>query len=84
MTFEARRYFQKTVTDPGVIVHAVVPGSRAGVGGIRPYEIITHVNDKPVTGVKGFAGLIAGQDELRLTVLRMTTGRLVKLRMTGP
>ena len=84
MTFEALRYFQKSASDPGVIVYAVVPGSRAGVGGIRPYEIITHVNDTPVTGVKSFGKLIAGKKELRLTVVRMTTGRLVKLSMTGP
>jgi len=84
MTFEARRYFQKGAKDPGVVVYAVVPGSRAGVGGIRPYEIITHVNDKPVRNVTDFEKLIAGQRELRLAVTRMTTGRLVKLQMPAP
>ena len=84
MTFEARRYFQKGPKDPGVIVYAVVPGSRAGVGGIKPYEIITHVNDKPVTSVTDFEKLIAGQAQLRLAVVRMTTGRLVKLQMPAP
>ena len=84
MTFEVRRYFLKGPKDPGVIVSAVEPGSAAGVGGIRPYEIVTHVNDKPVTGVKDFEKFIAARAELRLTVVRMTTGRLVKLKSAGP
>ena len=81
MTYEVRRYFQKKPDDPGVIVSAVEPGSKAGVGGVRPYEIVTHVNGKPVKGVKDFEKLVKEQAELRLAVLRMTKGRLVKLRM---
>jgi serine protease Do len=83
MTYEVRRYFLKTAKDPGVIVSSVEPGSKAGVGGVRPFEIITHVNDQPVNSVKEFEKAIKGKDELRLSVLRMTKNRLVKLRMTG-
>jgi S1-C subfamily serine protease len=83
MTYEVRRYFLKTAKDPGVIVSSVEPGSKAGVGGVRPFEIITHVNDKPVNSVKEFEKAIEGKDELRLSVLRMTKNRLVKLRMSG-
>ena len=83
MTYEVRRYFLRTAKDPGVIVSAVEPGSKAGVGGVRPFEIITHVNDQPVSGVKEFEKAIEGKDELRLAVLRMTKNRLVKLRMSG-
>ena len=54
------------------------------MGGIRPYEIITHVNDKPVTSVTDFEKLIAGQTQLRFAVVRMTIGRLVKLQMPAP
>ncbi|MCP4375477.1 MAG: hypothetical protein GY794_04795 [bacterium] len=81
MTYEVRRYFQKTAKDPGVIVSAVQPGSKAGVGGVRPYEIITHVNGVAIHGVKGFEKAITGKSELRFAVLRMTKNRLVKLRM---
>ncbi|MDP6542574.1 MAG: PDZ domain-containing protein [Phycisphaerae bacterium] len=81
MTYEVRRYFLKTAKDPGVIVSAVEPGSKAGVGGVRPFEIITHVNDQPVSGVKEFEKAIKGKTELRLSVLRMTKNRLVKLRI---
>jgi len=83
MTYEVRRYFLRTDKDPGVIVSAVEPGSKAGVGGVRPYEIITHVNDQAVSNVKEFEDAIKGKAELRLAVLRMTKNRLVKLNMSA-
>ncbi len=81
LTYEVRRYFQKAADEGGVIVSKVEPGSKAAVSGVKPYEIITHVNDRPVGGVKDFEKLIAGQDELRLSVKRMTKGRVVKIKM---
>ena len=83
LTYEVRRYFQKKPGDPGVIVAKIEPGSKASVSGLKPYEIITHVNDKPVGNVKDFEKLIAGQTELRLAVKRMTRGRVVKIKMDG-
>ena len=83
MTYELRRYFQKKDDEPGVIVSKVEPGGKASVAGVKPYEIVTHVNDRPVMNVKDFAQAIAGQDELRLSVKRMTRGRVVKIRMAG-
>ena len=81
MTYEVRRYFRKTDDEPGVIISAIEPGSKASVAGIKPYEQITDVNDKPVRSVKDFEQLIAGQTELRLAVKRMTTGRVVTVAM---
>jgi S1-C subfamily serine protease len=81
LTYEVRRYFQKAPGEGGVIVSKIEPGSKAAVSGIKPYEIITHVNDQPVGNVKDFEKLIAGQGELRLSVKRMTKGRVVKIRM---
>jgi hypothetical protein len=83
LTYEVRRYFQKAADEGGVIVSKVEPGSKAAVSGLKPYEIITHVNDKAVGGVKDFEKLIAGQDELRLSVKRMTKGRVVKIKTTA-
>jgi hypothetical protein len=83
MTYEVRRYFLKAAKDPGVIVSAVEPGSKAGVGGVKPFEIITHVNDQPISSVKEFENAIKDKAELRLAVLRMTKNRLVKLRMSA-
>ncbi len=91
LTYEVRRYFQKKANDPGVIVAKIEPGSKASISGLKPYEVITHVNDKPVGNIKDFEKLIAGQKELRLAVKRMTRGRVVKMKMgaaksatTGP
>jgi len=84
LTYEVRRYFQKKLDDPGVIVSKLEPGSKASVAGIKPYEIITHVNDQPVANVKDFEKLVQGQKELRLSVKRMTRGRLVPIKMAAP
>ncbi len=83
MTFEVRRYFQKETLDPGVVVSKVEPGSKAHVGGIKPFEVVTHVNDRPVADVAAFEAAVAGQEELRLAVKRMLTGRVVRLRNEG-
>jgi serine protease Do len=83
LTYEVRRYFQKTDAEPGVIVSKIEPGSKASVAGVKPYEIITHVNDQPVMNVKDFERLAVGTGELRLSVKRMTLGRIVKVSMAG-
>ena len=81
LTYEVRRYLQRSAADPGVIVSKVEPGSKASVSGIKPYEIITQVNDVPIQSVKDFEILIQGKEELRLSVLRMTLERQVRVRM---
>jgi hypothetical protein len=79
LTYEVRRYLQRKPDEPGVIVARLEPGSKASVAGLKPYETITHVNDKPVMNVKDFEQSIAGQTELRLSVKRMAQGRVVKI-----
>jgi hypothetical protein len=81
LTYEVRRYFQKKSDDPGVICSKIEPGSKASVAKIKPYEIITHINEKPVKTVKDFEKLVAEGGELRLSVKRMTKGRVVKIKM---
>ncbi len=84
LTYELRRYFKKEEGEPGVIVSQVEPGGKASVGGIKPYEIITHVNDVEVKNIKEFEKQVSDTgDELRLTVKRMTQGRVVKIKMGG-
>jgi hypothetical protein len=84
LTYEVRRYLQKKDDEPGVIASKIEPGGKASVAGIKPYEIITHINDKPIMNSKDFEQAIAGQDELRLSVKRMTRGRVVKIKMAAP
>lgn len=79
LTYEVRRYFQKLPDDPGVIVAKIEPGSKASVAGVKPYELITHINDQPVLNIADFERLIKDQTELRLSVKRMTQGRVVKI-----
>ena len=81
LTFEVRRYFQRKPEDPGVIVSKVEQGSKASISGIKPYEIVTHVNDTPVMNVADFEKLVKDQAEPRLSVKRMTRDREVKIKM---
>jgi hypothetical protein len=84
MTYEVRRYLQKKPDDPGVVISKIEQGSKASVAGLKPYELITHVNDQPVQSVKDFERLTQGQTEIRLSVKRMTAGRIVKLSLNAP
>jgi len=81
LTFETRLYFRKAEDDPGVLIASIETGSLADVVELKPFEIITHVNDQPVHSAGEFAELIEGQSELRLDVMRMTVGRVVKIEM---
>lgn len=84
LTYEVRRHLQIQPEDPGVIVAKIEQGSKSAVAGVRPYEVITHVNAKPINDAKEFEKAIAGGDSLRLSVKRKTKGREVIIRMTGP
>ena len=82
LTYEVRRYYQKQDGDPGVIVSKVEQGSKASVAGVRPYEIITHLDDQPVGSVAEFEKMLqAAKGELRLNVKRMAQGRIVKIKL---
>lgn len=81
LTYEVRRFFQKNDEDPGVIVSKIERGEKAAVAGIKPYEIITHVNDKPVMTVNEFENMIAQQEQLKLSIVRKLQGRIVNIKM---
>lgn len=81
LTYEARRFFQLSPDDAGVIVSKLEQGERGAVAGIKPYELIVAVNDKPIHSVKEFEDAIAPGGELRLSIMRMHMGRLVKIRV---
>lgn len=83
-TYETRRYFRRDTDDPGVIISMIETGSRAATTGLKPFEIITHVNDQPVTDVRRFVELVSGERDLRLTVRRMTRSRIVRIELDAP
>ena len=81
MTFEVHRYYQRANDSPGVIVSKVEQGGKTAVAGIRPFEIITHINDLPVSSAAEFERVLAeAEGELRMSVRRITEGRIVKVR----
>ena len=79
LTYEVRRYFQRAEDEPGVVISRVDPGSKASVAGLKPFEVITHVNDEAVADVKTFQKLVANGGDLRLAVKRMNKGRIVRM-----
>lgn len=80
LTFETRRFFQKEEDSPGLIIARIEPGSGASSGGLKPFEMITHINGDPVRSVDQFRDAADGSDELRLSVQRMHHGRIAVIR----
>ncbi|MFN7139102.1 MAG: PDZ domain-containing protein [Limisphaerales bacterium] len=84
ITYEVQRYLQRRGDEPGVVISRIEPGSRAAVSGIKPYEIITHINDQPILNVNDFEALVAQPGDLRIAIKRMAKGRIVKIAGTNP
>jgi len=81
LTYDVRRYIQRKADEPGVVVSRIEPGGRASVAGVKPYELITHVQDQPVSTVADFERLVAAEKgDLKLTLKRMAKGRIVTIR----
>lgn len=81
LTYDVRRYIQRKADEPGVVVSRIEPGGRASVAGVKPYELITHVQDQPVATVADFERLVAAEKgDLKLTLKRMAKGRIVTIR----
>ena len=79
VTYEVQRYLQRGSDEPGVVISMIEPGSRASIAGLKPFELITHINDQPVMSVGDFEQFTAGNEELRFSIKRMTRGRIVKI-----
>lgn len=85
ITFEVRRYFRMQENIPGVIISDVYAGKSASVAGVRPFEIITAVNDQLIFNVKDFQKAVAGKSEVRLAVKRLSANRVVTVKAAvGP
>lgn len=80
-TFETRRFFQIAEGQPGLIIARIDAGGSAAIAGLKPYEIIVAVNDRPVATVAEFEAAVAaaGTEALRIEVRRMNQSRLVTL-----
>lgn len=81
LTYEVRRFYQFGDDAPGVIISKVEKGEKAAIAGLKPFEVITAVNDTPVNSVADFEKALAPGGELRLNVKRLTVGRIVKIKI---
>ena len=80
ITYEVRRYFNLAENAPGIIITSIDSGSSAAERGVKPYEIITHIDGDPVRHASEFSSLLEGKQEVRLTVRRMQKDRVVALK----
>ena len=51
------------------VLFRVVEGSPAYAAGLRPGDVVTHVNGAPIHGVTDLYELLEGEKELVMTVL---------------
>ena len=83
LTFEVRGYFKLADDAPGVVVSKVQPGNPAAVAGLLPFEIVTHVDDRPVKSVKELSDAMRGKQEFSLSVRRLAATRIVRVKVQG-
>lgn len=81
LTFEVRRYFKFEMSDPGVVIAKVKPGSPAAVAGLKPYELVTEVNGEKVADAKDFVAKVKGRADLLFSVRRLAKTRMVKIHV---
>ncbi len=79
LTYEVRNFLQHQQDDPGILVSRIEPGGKAAVAGIRPFELITHVNGHPVQSIAAFEPMIGAAGDKQLTVQRMAASRLTRI-----
>lgn len=84
MTYEVRYAMNLARDAAGVVLAKVEQGSPTLVAKIFPFEIITHLDDKPLTTARQMRDRIAqarkaGRDSVRLTVLRLGRTRFADL-----
>ncbi len=80
MTFEVMNYLNRKPTDPGVVVSRIEAGTPAAVAGIKPFELLTHVNDQPVKNAAELKKLTEGKKEVRLMIRRLSRERIVPIK----
>lgn len=79
VTFEVREYFKLEEGEGGVVVTRCKAGSPAAIAGLRPFELVTKVDDVPVADARAFLDAVRGKESPTLTVRRLTKTRVVKV-----
>ena len=83
LTYDVRRYLQRKGDEPGVVISKIETGSKVSIAGVKPYELITHINEQPVNNVKDFEKLSAAKGELKFSIKRMNRGRIATVKNGG-
>jgi serine protease Do len=86
LTYEVRYLLRLPADAPGVVVSEVQPGSKAAVGQIQMYEIISHVNNEPVRTLKDFERLVqaaAATGKVEFLVSNLGVQSIVELNLGG-
>ena len=82
-TFEVREYYKLGADEGGVVVTKCKNGSPAAIAGLRPFELVTKVDDAPVSDVRSFLDAVKDKESLTLTARRLTTTRVVRIALKG-
>jgi len=80
ITFELQHYFRMKNSQSGVIVSEVAAGSSAATAGVRPFEIITAVNDRQIHSAEEFKNAVTGTNDVRLNIRRLAVERVVTVK----
>ena len=80
-TFEVREYYKLADDEGGVVVTKCKNGSPAAIAGLRPFELVTKVDDEPVADARAFLEATKGRETLTLTVRRLTATRVVRVSL---
>lgn len=82
-TFEVREYYKLADDETGVVVTKCKNGSPAAIAGLRPFELVTKVDDRPVADARAFLEATKGRETLSLTVRRLTKTRIVRVSLSA-
>ena len=80
-TFEVREYYKLADDETGVVVTKCKNGSPAAVAGLRPFELVTKVDDRPVADARAFLEATKGRETVTLAVRRLTSTRVVRVSL---
>jgi hypothetical protein len=91
LTYEVRYAWRLPKDFKGLIISKIEEGSKAAIGGVRSFELITKIDDQPMDSIEKFKKLmnLLAKDETkekaRFTLERMGKSRFadVELRKTG-
>lgn len=84
LTGEVRNYLKMAEDDPGVVVARVKSGSKTAVAGVKPYEIITKIDDIPVYSIDDMNELCQNKNHVKFEVKRLNISRIVSVKTDEP